>query len=157
MKALKPICCLTGVARTPLAPTDPSTTDAGFTVLELLIVLAITAMAVSVVAAGLVVRTDRPDTTVEEIQTFFSEAKASVMFDGRDAVILLTPVSASFGEKKLSWDPVKTGMSLAIDGKTNGGSLVVFADGTLSGSVEIVSGNKSIRVSGVVRSARDGT
>ena len=132
---------------------EPVPRDSGFTVLELLIVLAITAMAASVVVAGLIMRTETKDVTPDDVQTFFSEAKTSVMRDGRDAVMVLTPGSMSFQDKTLSWDMLQTGMSLLLPVETGGNSIVLFADGTISDPVEIVTAGKSQQMSGVGRSS----
>lgn len=110
--------------------------DAGLSVLEMLVALAVCAMVVGVIAASLQGRQTPASAGYIQIADFLQQARVKSMLTGEATIAVLGSDRLSWGDQTVVWDPSKVHVSA---GPVNSPSLadqrfVLFPDGTVLGS-----------------------
>lgn len=103
--------------------------DAGMTVLELLVVLAIGAVIVTVAAVS-VPRWDDSRRPSEDVAALITDAKLQAAATGRPVVVEIAPGTASDGSRSVSWN---SGVSVVLSNGGAQGRIVFHGDGTMVG------------------------
>lgn len=110
--------------------------DAGLSVLEMLVALAVCAMVVGVIAASLQGRQTPAGAGYIQIADFLEQARVKSMLSGEAAIVVLGSDRLSWDDQTVAWDPSKIHVSA---GTVNSQSLsdqrlVLFPNGTVLGS-----------------------
>jgi Tfp pilus assembly protein FimT len=129
-----------------------SRTDAGISVLELVVVLGIAAGFLVMVAASLPRPTVEARIDAAAIAAFLSEARTRVILSGEAGVLTVAQGSMTFGDKHIDWD---TDLSVAASATrlSSDYRLIVYPDGSYSGSpLHVRSSGGTQPIPGVFRS-----
>jgi Tfp pilus assembly protein FimT len=102
------------------------------TVLELLVVLAISILVTGLVASGLRPAFDAKTSSFEEIAAFVTAARLDAMRSGAADVLVIGADAMTYRGKSLRWDASTTSVSIGEGGEDNL-RVVVYADGSVSG------------------------
>jgi len=118
----------------PSSDSGTAAGDAGISVLEMLVVLAICALVAGVVAASLQGRRPGP-VSVADVTKFVDEARLKAMRSGDAMAVAFDTASLVSGDDRLSWNAGDISVSTNGQPAAAGGSIriVLFPDGTASG------------------------
>ena len=110
--------------------------DAGLSVLEMLVALAVCAMVVGVIAASLQGRQAPSGAGYVQIADFLEQARVKSMLSGEAATIVLGSDRLSRGDQTVVWDPSKVHVSAGVVNSQSPTDqrFVLFPDGTVLGS-----------------------
>ena len=116
--------------------------DAGMTVLELLVVLAIGAVIATLVAASVPRSGDRPQS--DDPASFLADARVEAAATGRPVRVAIAAGSMSYGDRSASWG---SDVTVTLGTRAAGGYVVFHGDGTIVGpEIGIVTGGRRVTI-----------
>lgn len=119
-----------------------ATPDAGYTLLEVLVGLAVVALITAVAALTLLPTAPSRDLG-REVAAFIADARAEVMISGTAGALEVASGALSFGGKRLALGDGP--------GSDRSSRLLIYADGTLGGDADKFSRAAGVPISGIWR------
>lgn len=112
--------------------------DAGITVIEVLVVLVLTSLLLGLAAAS-APPSDAID-PASDIATLVEQARLDAMLTGTNAILTVSTNSVRYGDREIHFDD---GIVLATPGSVGTADLVFFPDGTWFGATLTVSSSQA--------------